>query len=149
MAKSQQTFNKQEKEKKRLKKRQDKKQKQEERKANPKSSGFDDMIAYVDEFGNITDTPPDPTKKKKKINAKNIEISIPKREEVEFDPIRKGRVDFFDSTKGFGFIIDSETQEKFFVHVNGLTEEVLEGNMVSFELEQGLKGLNAVRVKKI
>ncbi len=149
MAKSQQTFNKQEKEKKRLKKRQDKKQKQEERKANPKSSGFDDMIAYVDEFGNITDTPPDPTKKKKKINAKNIEISIPKREEVEFDPIRKGKIDFFDSTKGFGFILDLDTQEKFFVHVNGLTEEVQENDKVSFELEQGLKGLNAVRVKKI
>lgn len=149
MAKSQQTFNKQEKDKKRLKKRQDKIKKQEERKANPKSSNFDDMIAYVDEFGNISDTPPDPTIKKKKINPKSIEVSVPKREHIKIDPIRKGRIDFFDHSKGFGFIIEDETQERYFVHVNGLTEDVVEKDKVSFELEQGMKGLNAVRVKKI
>ncbi len=148
MAKSQQTFNKQEKEKKRLKKQKDKKQKLADRKANPKSAEFDDMIAYVDEYGNITESPPDPTKKKK-ISAKSIEIGIPKREEVVSDPIRKGRIDFFDHSKGFGFIMEHETQERYFVHVNGLTEEVKENDKVSFELEQGLKGLNAIRVKKI
>ncbi|MGQ8338315.1 cold-shock protein [Sunxiuqinia sp. A32] len=148
MAKSQQTFSKKEKEKKRLKKRQDKLQKQEERKANSKSSSLDDMIVYVDEYGNFTETPPDPTKKKK-INAESIEISIPKKEEVVFDPIRNGKVDFFDHSKGFGFIIDHQTNERYFVHVNGLTEEVQERDKVSFELEQGLRGLNAVRVKKI
>ena len=148
MAKSQQTYNKKEKEKKRLKKQQDKKLKQAERKANPKSTDFEDMIAYVDEFGNITETPPDPTKKKK-IKAENIEIGVPKREQIKFDAVRKGKIEFFDHTKGFGFIMENETQEKFFVHVNGLTEEVTENDKVSFELEQGLKGLNAVRVKKI
>lgn len=147
MAKSQQTFNKQEKEKKRLKKQQDKRQKKAERKENPKSD-FNDMIAYIDEYGNITDTPPDPTKKKK-INAESIEIGVKKREKIEIDPIRKGKIDFFDHSKGFGFIIENETQEKFFVHVNGLTEEVEENDKVSFELEQGMKGLNAVRVKKV
>ena len=60
MGKSQETFNKKEKEKKRLKKRQEKR---EERKANPKRSGFENMISYVDENGNFTDTPPDPIKK--------------------------------------------------------------------------------------
>jgi cold shock CspA family protein len=148
MAKSQQSFSKKEKEKKRLKKRQDKLKKQEERKANAKSSELDDMMAYVDEFGNITDTPPDPTKKEK-VNTESIEISIPKKEVVEVDPIRKGRVDFFDTSKGFGFIIEQETQERFFVHVKGLTEDVKENDRVSFELEQGMKGWNAVRVKKI
>lgn len=148
MAKSQQTFNKKEKEKKRLKKRLDKQQKQEERKANSKGSKLEDMMAYVDENGNITDTPPDPTKKKK-INPKSIEISVPRREKGEAISIRKGRVDFFDDTKGFGFIIELDTQEKYFVHVNGLTEEIKENDRVSFELEKGLKGLNAVRVKKI
>ncbi|MCU4155679.1 cold shock domain-containing protein [Carboxylicivirga sp. A043] len=63
--------------------------------------------------------------------------------------MRKGKVAFFNTSKGFGFITELETQEKFFVHVNGLTEEVKENDMVSFELEQGKKGLNAVRVKKI
>ncbi|WP_262325939.1 cold-shock protein [Carboxylicivirga litoralis] len=148
MAKSQQSFSKKEKEAKRLKKRQEKQKKQEERKANAKSSSLDDMIAYVDEFGNITDTPPDPANKEK-VKAENIDISIPKKEDIEVDPIRKGKVAFFNTSKGFGFITELETQEKFFVHVNGLTEEVKENDMVSFELEQGKKGLNAVRVKKI
>jgi S-adenosylmethionine hydrolase len=81
MAKSQNTFNKQDNEKKRLKKRQDKLQKKEERKANGGDSDFDSMIAYVDEYGNITSTPPDPTKKKK-IDASTIEIGVSRREEV-------------------------------------------------------------------
>jgi hypothetical protein len=57
------TYNKKEKEKKRLKKRLEKQKKREERKDNPGASGFDDMIAYVDENGMITDTPPDLTNK--------------------------------------------------------------------------------------
>jgi len=148
MAKSQQSFNKKEKEKKRLKKRQEKALKKEERKNNPGESDFDSMIAYVDEDGNLTDTPPDPTKKKKIIKAESIEISIPRREDVEEDPIHKGRIDFFNDAKGFGFIKEHETNEKYFVHINGLIDDVEEGDKVTFELEKGLKGLNAVRVKK-
>ena len=89
MAKSQQTFNKKEKEKKRLKKRKDKQQKKEERRENSLGGGLENMLAYVDEDGNITDTPPDPAKKKK-IDAGSIEIGVPKREKVEVNPIRKG-----------------------------------------------------------
>lgn len=147
MAKSQQTYNKKEREKNRLKKQKDKLQKREERKANPQSGGLDNMIAYVDENGNITDTPPDPTKKIK-VDAESIEIGVPKREEVEYDPIRKGRVDFFNDSKGFGFIIDMETKEKYFVHINNLIDEIKENNLVTFEIERGLKGMNAVRVKR-
>ena len=150
MAKSQQTFNKKENEKKRLKKRLDKQKKREEReerKANSEDSGFDSMIAYVDENGNLTDTPPDP-KKKKVINAAEIQIGVPKREEEEIITTRMGRVEFFDHSKGFGFIKEDETNEKFFVHVNGVLEEITENDRVTFELEKGLKGLNAVRVKK-
>lgn len=147
MGRSQETFGKKEKEKKRLKKRQDKVKKKEERKANPGSGDLDDMIAYVDENGNIVDTPPDLTKKTK-IDAESIEISIPKKEDIE-DPIRTGRVEFFNDSKGYGFIKDLDSQEKFFVHVNGLIDEIKEGNKVNFELERGLKGMNAVRVKKI
>jgi len=148
MAKSQETFNKKEKEKLRLKKRQDKQQKQEDRKANNQGGGLDSMIAYVDEFGNITDTPPN-LDNKKKISAESIEISIPKREYVEVDPIRKGKVEFFNDSKGFGFIKELTTQEKYFVHVHGLLQPVVEGDMVTFELERGMKGMNAVRVKKV
>ena len=148
MAKSQETFNKKEKEKKRLKKRQDKQQKKEERQQNSQGGGLDNMIAYVDEDGNITDTPPDPTIKKKKIDAKSIEIGVPKREDV-VETVRTGRVEFFNDQQGYGFIKELETQEKFFVHVNGLVDEVREGDKVSFELERGMKGMNAVNVKKV
>jgi cold shock CspA family protein len=148
MARSQNTFNKQENEKKRLKKRKEKQQRKEDHKLNSSDGGFDDMIAYVDENGNITNTPPDPSKKTK-IDVSTIEISVPKREEEDLPAIRNGRVDFFDDSKGFGFIKETGTQEKYFVHVNGLLEGVKEGDMVSFELEQGRKGINAVRVKKM
>ncbi len=151
MAKSQQTFGKSEKEKKRLKKREDKKKRKEERKANSKKgTGFDNMIAYVDEFGQLTDTPPDPSKKII-VDAESIVIGIPKKVEGEEDTSsnRQGKVSFFDSSKGFGFIIDGMTQEKFFVHVSGLIDEIAENDKVEYELEKGMKGMNAVRVKKI
>ncbi len=147
MAKSQDSFNKQEKEKKRLKKKQEKQQRREERNANSQGGGLENMMAYVDEDGNITDTPPDPAKKKD-ISAESIEIGVPKKEEIEVDPIRKGRVDFFNASKGFGFIRELETEEKFFVHVSSLTEEIAENDMVTFEVERGQKGMNAIKVKK-
>jgi len=148
MAKSQDTFNKKEKEKKRLKKRQEKNLKREDRKSNSTGGDLENMLAYVDENGNLTDTPPDPSKKRK-VNASSIEISVPRREEEEIDPIHTGRIDFFNDSKGFGFIKEKDTQEKYFVHVNGLLEDVREGDNVVFELERGLKGLNAIRVKKV
>lgn len=150
MAKSQQTFNKTEKEKKRLKKREDKQKKKNARKAESKDKGKGIEYAYVDHDGNLTDTPPDPSKKIK-VDAESIEIGIPKRDDSaeEFDPVRKGKVSFFDFSKGFGFIIDSENNEKYFTHVSGLIDEIDENDKVSFELERGMKGMNAVRVKKI
>lgn len=149
MAKSQESYNKKEKEKKRLKKRQDKLLKKEERKATSNKGGdLEDMFAYVDEYGNITDTPPDPTKKKKVI-AENIELGVPKREEEVYEKVKKGKVEFFNDQKGFGFIKEEGTQEKYFVHVNGCLETIVENDNVSFELERGMKGMNAVQVKKI
>ncbi len=148
MAKSQNTFNKQENEKKRLKRRKEKQERKEEQKLNPSEGGLDNMIAYVDEFGRLSDTPPDPSKKKK-VDASTIEVGVPRREEEIVSPFKNGRVDFFDDSKGFGFIKETGTQEKYFVHVNGCLQEIKEGDMVSFELEQGRKGINAVRVKKV
>jgi len=148
MAKSQESFNKKELEKKRLKKLKDKQQKKDERKKNSPGGGLENMIAYVDENGNVTDTPPDPTKKTK-VNADSIEIGVPKREKEATPSVRKGRVEFFNDSKGFGFIKELETQEKFFVHVNGLIDEIRENDVVTFELERGFKGMNAVRVKKV
>ena len=148
MAKSKESFGKKEKEKKKKKKKQEKLQKREERKSNPKSGSLDDMIAYVDEEGNFTDTPPEPGKKKK-IDADSIEVSVPKKAESANPTVRTGRIEFFNDAKGYGFIKELDTQEKYFVHINGLLEEVKERDKVSFELERGMKGMNAVRVKKI
>lgn len=153
MAKSQQTFNKSEKEKKRLKKREDKRKKMEARKAEKAANGGSDgiPIAYVDYMGNLVDTPPDP-ENKIEIEAENIEVSIPKTlpgEKEEFDPIRNGKVNFFDTSKGFGFIIDSENNEKYFCHVSGLIDEIKENDKVQYELEKGQRGMNAVKVKLI
>src|SRR5690606_40704396 len=78
-------------------------------------------------------------------------INVPKTledEREEFDPVRKGTVSFFDTSKGFGFIIDTEDQEKYFTHVSGIIDEIQENDKVTFELEKGLKGLNAVKVDR-
>jgi cold shock CspA family protein len=148
MGRSQETYNKREKEKKRLKQRKEKQEKREERKANAQGGGLENIMAYVDEFGNITDVPPDPSKKKK-VDIDDIVLGIPKKEKDTFDPQREGKVEFFNHSKGFGFIRDAENQEKYFVHVNGTLEEIDENDKVSFELERGAKGMNAVKVKKV
>lgn len=142
------TFEKREKEKKRQQKLEEKKRRKEERRANAPGGGLENMMAYVDEHGQLTSTPPDPTKKVA-IDASQIELGVPKRIEEEVPAERVGRVDFFDTSKGFGFIREDGTQERFFVHVSGLTVEVREGDKVQFEVERGQKGLNAVRVKKV
>ena len=146
MAKSQQTFNKSEKEKKRLKKREEKRKKMEARRAEAKENGKKGIeFAYVDHNGHLTDTPPDPSLKVD-IELEDISISVQKSEPVEIDPVRIGKVSFFDSSKGFGFIIDSENQEKYFTHISGIIDQISENDEVTFELEKGMKGMNAVKV---
>jgi len=62
--------------------------------------------------------------------------------------MKTGTVKFFNETKGFGFIIDEDSNEEYFVHVTGLIDEIREGDKVTFELTEGKKGLNAVNVKR-
>ncbi|WP_231464426.1 MULTISPECIES: cold-shock protein [unclassified Pedobacter] len=150
MAKSQATYSKKENEKKRLKKQKDKQEKKEERQANAKKGlALEDMMAYVDENGNISSTPPDP-KKMKVINTEDIQIGISRQEDIiDENPIKKGTVTFFNDSKGYGFIKNTETQDSIFVHVNGLTTQIKEGDKVTFEVEMGQKGPTAVRVSKV
>lgn len=151
MGRSQETFNKKEREKKRNKKREEKRIKKEARRADSDGGGLDSMIAYVDEFGNITDTPPDP-KKKTEVDVESIDVSggIIREEVEEESPFRKGVVTFFNDEKGFGFIRDKEVREDYFVHINNVEGgELKENNMVQFELERGPKGMVAVNVKLI
>lgn len=147
MGRAQESFNKKEVRNKKEKKRKEKEKKRLARKESEKKSSLDDMIAYVDENGNISDTPPDPTKRKE-IKAKNIDLSVPKRDSiVPSDPIRKGNVTFFNESKGYGFIKDLETQESVFVHINNFIDDIKENNIVNFEIEMGPKGPTAIKVK--
>lgn len=148
MGRSTETFSKKEKEKKRIKKALEKKEKAEERKGNSnKGKSLEDMMAYIDENGNISSTPPDPDKKKK-FNSDDIQIGVARQEEIPMDTVRNGKVTFFNDSKGYGFITDLQTQESIFVHINACIDQVKENDKVTFETEKGLKGLNAVKVRK-
>ncbi|MBR9832790.1 cold-shock protein [Acidiluteibacter ferrifornacis] len=61
--------------------------------------------------------------------------------------MKEGKVKFFNDTKGFGFIKDDNDDKEYFVHVTGLIDEIRENDEVTFELQEGKKGLNAVNVK--
>jgi cold shock CspA family protein len=148
MAKSSDTFNKKEKEKKRLQKRKDKEQRKEERKANKENKSFEDMIAYVDENGNFSSTPPDTTKKRT-IKEADIDLTSRNKGGNQTETIRQGVVKFFEKDKGYGFIKDSQTQEEYFFHHSSANFPIAQSQVVSFELESGPKGLNAVRINKV
>lgn len=141
------TWNKKEREKKKQQNKKEKAERRQERKENAKGKSFEDMIAYIDENGNFSSTPPDP-RKKVKVKIEDIEIGVPKQVEVDpADLIRTGTVTFFNEAKGYGFIKDLQTQEGVFVHIKSLTEEIKEGNKVSFEIEMGPRGASAMNVK--
>lgn len=140
------SFNKRELEKKREQKRQEKQKRKEERKANAGDGSFENMIAYVDENGVITDTPPD-TSNKQDIDIEDIAISVPKKEEREEEETTlTGRVEYFDASKGYGFIKNAANTEKYFFHISSAPASITEGNKVTFELERGKKGMNAVNI---
>ena len=60
-----------------------------------------------------------------------------------------GTVKFFNTTKGFGFITPETGDKDVFVHVNGTIDDINDGDNVSFDVEEGPKGLNAVNVKVV
>ncbi|MBL7725523.1 MAG: cold shock domain-containing protein [Chitinophagaceae bacterium] len=142
------TWNKKEREKKKQQNKKEKAERKQERKDNSKQGkSLDDMIAYLDENGNLSSKPPDP-RKKVDIKVEDIEIGVRKQEPVNpEDLIRKGTVTFFNDAKGYGFIKDDITGESVFVHINSLAEAITEHNKVIFEVEMGPKGANAVNVK--
>ncbi len=149
MARSQESSNKKELEKQKAKKKRDKAEKMEERKANSgKGRSLEDMMAYVDENGNIVDSPPDPNKRKE-INTEDIEIGVRRNQEADVPAAqRKGTITNFNDSKGYGFIRSEVNGESIFVHISALIDKVREGDKVTFDVEKGPKGLNAVNVKK-
>lgn len=148
MARSQETFTKREREKQRMKKQEEKKEKMKERKANGKGNDLQSMMAYLDENGNLTDTPPDP-KRVKTFRQEDMQISVPKQEDRKPDEPKRGTVSFFNTQKGFGFIVDDETRERIFVHANDLTMSIQENDKVTYFVQKGPKGLNATDVALI
>ena len=141
------SFTKRDLEKKKQEKRLAKQQKKEERKSNGTSS-FEDMIAYVDENGMITDTPPTPNNNKpQEVDMSTIEVSTPRRTEEPIELVHEGRIEHFNVSKGYGFVKDLKNAEKYFFHISGLIDNIIENNIVTFELEKGSRGMNAVKIK--
>ncbi|MDB5014968.1 MAG: cold-shock protein [Sphingobacteriales bacterium] len=68
-------------------------------------------------------------------------------ENINNKKMQQGTVKFFNETKGFGFIIPSDGSSEIFVHVSGLIDKIRENDNVSYEVEQGKKGLNAINVQ--
>src|SRR5690606_39159970 len=102
MGRSQETASKKDKEKRRAQKKREKAEKREERRANNnKGKTLEDMMVYLDENGNITDTPPDPNKKIE-INHEDIILgAAPIRPDESTIGIRKGVITFFNEAKGY------------------------------------------------
>ncbi|HMK18789.1 MAG: cold shock domain-containing protein [Bacteroidetes bacterium] len=143
------SWNKKEREKKKQKERKDKAEKMQDRKENAKKGNFDDMIAYLDENGNLSSTPPDP-RKRVEVKLEDIQIGVPEYvPPTEEELTHKGKVTFFNNEKGFGFIKDLQSQQSLFVHANNLTAPIKENDKVSFEIEMGQRGPMAVNVKII
>lgn len=137
------TFGKKENEKKKQARRLEKQNRKDERKLSGKTSSFEDMIAYVDEYGRIISTPPEVDVAKEEINHEDILISTPKQEAPE---VRKGRVEHFNTLKGYGFIKDLAGTEKYFFHVNNILADIAENDIVTFDLERGKRGMNAINI---
>ena len=148
MARSSETFSKREKEKLKLQKRKEKEQRKEERKAGNEGKSFEDMLAYVDENGNITSTPPDQTRKRV-INEADIDLTSRNKGGITPPHVRHGMVKFFDTSKGYGFIKDEQSQEELFFHHSSANFPIAQFDKVTFETEMGVKGMNAVRITKI
>ena len=140
------TTDKRENEKKKLARRAEKQKRKEEKKLAPKVNSLDDMIAYVDENAMITSTPPEESVKREEIKQEDIMIATPKKEK-EAPTIMRGRIEFFNTSKGFGFIKDLSGTEKYFFHINNVTGDISENDIVTFDLERGMKGMNAVNVR--
>lgn len=133
---------------KKAKKKQDKLERRAERKtSNDKGKSLEEMIVYLDEYGNITDVPPELQQKRKKAN--NLDKQ-PGADEPDITGKKyTGMISLFFTEKGYGFISEDGTRETVFVHANKLSEPVNERDRVAYEKEKTPKGYAAINVKKI
>ncbi|MBZ4192543.1 cold shock domain-containing protein [Niabella beijingensis] len=138
------TWNKREREQRKRNAKKQKEEKKQERKENSgKAKSLDDMLAYVDEYGNLSATPPE----RRPVKTEDIPPVVANTRELNAgDTTRKGLVTFYDSNKGYGFIKDNVTKESFFVHINSSSVQLQEQLKVAFEIQKGPKGMVAVNV---
>jgi len=137
------SYQKKEREKKKRKKRKEKQERKEQKKFEDKTQV---EFMYVDENGQFSTTPPD--KPKREVKLEDIEIGVPKHEDDGKSKYeREGKVKFFNAEKGYGFIIEKDTQESYFVHANDLEEEIDAEDKVAFEIGSGPKGPIAINVQ--
>jgi CspA family cold shock protein len=140
------TFNKKALQQKRAKKQMDKLERRADRKTNnDKGKSLEEMTAYLDEYGNITDVHPD-KQKKRKVNDHDL---LPGSPQINDDKVYEGMISLFFTDKGYGFITEDKTRETVFVHVNKLTEQIVEKDRVTYNKERTPKGFAAINVKKI
>lgn len=140
------TFSKKELEKKKAKERKEKVEKMQQRKLNnKKGKSLDEMMAYLDENGNLTSRPPD-MRNRIEIDPADIILGAAPQGR-EHDVQHTGFVLSFDEAKGYGFISDSQSKESIFVHSNNISQLLKKGNKVSYELQKGPKGFSAVNVQ--
>ena len=125
------TTDKRENEKKKLARRAEKQKRKEEKKLAPKVNSLDDMIAYVDENGMITSTPPEESVKREEIKQEDIMIATPKKEK-EAPTIMRGRIEFFNTSKGFGFIKDLSGTEKYFFCTHNYNSKIFHFPIIKF-----------------
>lgn len=138
------SFGKKEREKKKQKRKKEKEARKEERKAEGKST---EEFFYVDADGNFTTEPPDP-KAKSNVKLEDIEISVrPQEDSDEEDGVHTGRVKFFNSDKGYGFIADDNSRQDYFVHADNLVDQIRDHDKVSFIIGAGPKGPVALEVR--
>lgn len=136
------SFGKKDREKKRRKKREEKA----ERKAARKEEDSGSDIMYIHPDGSFHDTPPDLTNVVE-IKAESIVLGAQNNFEEEEDPIRHGKVSFFNHDKGFGFIVDSGNNQSVFTHIDSCIDEITENSKVVFEMRKGPKGMMAFNVQ--
>ena len=148
MGRSKETFGKKEVRNKQLKKRKEKEKRRLEKKEQDKKSNFDDMLAWVDENGQICSTPPD-LSKKAEVKAENIDIAVPKDRLKNNNSVLQGKIRTFDESTGYGFINCPKLNESIFVHANNCLEKIKTGDTVEFEIDKGIKGIKAVNVKVV
>lgn len=147
MGRSQETSSKKEVKKRKEQKRKEKEQKRARKKTEGVRTSFEDMIAYIDEYGVISSKPPEPGKRIE-IAAESIELNNTRSNpEINSNPQRKGIITFYNEMKGFGFIRDLESNQRVFVHANNLLDPVKEDNLVLYETSRGPKGISAIKVR--